>query len=108
MKTYILNNNYDTEYSEGSEQVRFTLDELDVLAIINHARYVRDNNLLCVEEMDYRCEFLDDFRQETPRMAIFGDYIVFTGYQKHGSSNSEWSTDRLMLDEIAQDFGVPL
>lgn len=116
--TYTLENNYDTEYSEGASHVRFAIDELDVVAITAHAEYIKANNLLCVEDVDYRCEFWDedeegsliptDFRQDTPRLAIFGDYIVFTGYQKHGSSNTEWSTNRLMIADIAKDFGVAL
>ena len=84
-KTYLLNNNFDSEYSDGASAVRFTLDELDVVSIRLHAEYVRNHNLLCVETMDERCSFRDeidddepsDFRQEAPRMAIFGDYINF-------------------------------
>lgn len=118
--TYTIKNNYNADFTTSAEFVRFTLTEQDVSEIKRHAKYLQDNNLHCVERFDDRCVFLDegddetneagsyvecDFRADCTRLAIFPDYIVFTGYEKHGGDPTEWSTSRLTIDEILEAFG---
>lgn len=122
MKTYTQEVNLNFEAISNVDYARFSVSKEDVKRWIELLAIGESNDLAYLEAWDYRCEFLEDmgcegdpadfvdseFRQEAPRVVVMvaQQAIKFSGYEKHGGPETEWSTECLKLEQLAEDFGL--
>lgn len=107
----------------GLDYAKVSVSREDYLFWKKHSEYVDKHGLYCIEISDYRCEFFEDtsgedegepiltpltksvFTQDTSRVVILADGVNFTGYEKNCGPDTEWNTDPIYLNDLAEVFG---
>lgn len=122
MQTYTTEVHLNSDSIDNVDFAIFSVSREDVERWLNLLAIGKANDLAYLEAWDYRCEFLidpegdgeeadlvpSDFRQDTSRFVIMAsqDAVRFTGYARHGGTETEWNTEPLKLKDLAKDFGL--
>jgi len=97
------------------DKAKVEISTLDVLTWLHWTKVIKANDLYKVEAWDARCKFFNEiepgvleenteFRQEACRVVVDDGGVCFEGYEKHGDSSTGWSTEELVLDELAKQL----
>lgn len=121
MLTFELEIHFDNDNSIDVRptHAKVEVTTLDVLTWQNWAEVIKANGLYKVEAWDYRCKFFNtdedadeegalventEFRAEACRVIVDDGGVCFEGYEKHGDSTTGWSTEEMVLDDLAKQL----